>query len=137
MTTTPLAIVIFEKDGATVYKAYSPMSIDGDLATADTFMDKVYAHLGYSLAKPMETMTEYGAITEIHLRSPSVPLTERGGGQVYFTTFHSPGLKYWPVHRASPVFFQEEDMGIYYAKEMEMGRAPGGLAHNSCSHEFI
>jgi hypothetical protein len=128
----PIAIVIFAGPDNTVgYKAYSPNNWCGDCLAEDQydkFLGRLYNHLAYDAARPVETTTRYGTMKEIHTRYVDTPLVERGN-IVHFTTYVHPHCNYRPVHRSSPIFFKDSVVPDAH---------PGdGYRHNVSSHEFI
>jgi hypothetical protein len=133
----PVAIIIFDNGGQISYRAYSPtiwLEVDDAEIQYGQFLARIYQRLAYNPLEPMNTATPLGNMKEVHTRLHYSPLGHREGGICYFTTYIHPHTPYKPVHRASPVFFNErQDRNDYAAA------APGApeLFHRTCPHEFV
>lgn len=135
----PVAILIFDNEGQISYRAYSP---DGYIFNADgsnpdhrseqfgQFLARVHNRVAYDSMQPMNNATNYGRLKEIHTRHIAVPITDRGNGICYFTTYIHQHCNYKPVHRNSPVFFDAIQADNY-------ANMQPNLFHRSCSHEFV
>ena len=127
----PVAILIFDDDGQITYRAYSPTQyhFNEDGSNPDhrseqfgQFLASVYNRLAYNQLQPLNNATNYGRLKEVHTRHIQVPITQRGG-ICYFTTYVHQHCNYKPVHRMSPVFFDDIQANNY--------------ANRSCPHEFV
>jgi hypothetical protein len=141
----PVAIIIFDNGGQISYRAYSPTVWYEDGGADDStfgdqygrFLARIYQRLAYNPLEPMNTATPFGNMKEVHTRHHWTPLGSREGGQCYFTTYIHTHTPYKPVHRPSPVFFNENQGANDYAAAM--GGAPEAqeLFHCVCPHEFV
>lgn len=128
----PIAILLFEQthDATTFYTfvAYSPKEYDTSTYTAknvNSFMDRVYAEIGYNVDTPLNNKTKHGLLLEVHTRFLSIPLHERKSPKIYFSTIDHPHCKYKPIHPTNPIFFRESEAD---AEEYDVVSAP---------HEFV
>ena len=138
-TNIPVAILIFNNGGQITYRAYSPNSynLNNDGTNPDhqseqfgQFLARIHNQIAYDLMQPINTITNFGQLKEIHTRHITVPITERCNEVCYFTTYNHPHCNYNPVHRESPVFFNVNQANNYASMYPN-------LFHYQCSHEFI
>jgi hypothetical protein len=134
----PVAILIFDNEGQISYRAYSPREyhFNADGSNPDhrseqfgQFLAAVYNRVSYDQLQPMNNATNYGRLKEVHSRHIQVQLANRGD-VCYFTTYIHQHTPYKPVHRNSPVFFNQNDANNYSNQQPN-------LYHRSCSHEFV
>lgn len=134
----PVAILIFENEGIISYRAYSPTEYhflpdgsnpdhrDGQFGQ---FLAHLYNHIAYDQLNPMNNNTPYGRLKEIHTRHVQIPIADRGN-TCYFTTYVHQHCNYKPIHRESPVFFDQIQANNY-------ANMQPNLSHHNCPHEFI
>jgi hypothetical protein len=134
----PVAILIFDNDGQISYRAYSPQHyyFNEDGSNPDhrseqfgQFLAAVYNRVAYDQLNPLNNNTNYGRLKEVHSRHVQVPIQNRGS-VCYFTTYIHQHTPYKPVHRNSPVFFDDIQANNYASTQPN-------LFHRSCSHEFV
>jgi hypothetical protein len=134
----PIAILIFDTDGHISYRAYSPTEYhflpdgsnpdhrDGQFGQ---FLAHVYNRIAYDQTNPLNNSTPYGQLKEIHTRHIQIPISERHY-ICYFTTYIHQHCNYKPIHRESPVTFDQNQANNYANQQPN-------LCHRSCSHEFV
>ncbi len=134
----PIAILIFEDDGQFIYRAYSPSQyhFNEDGSNPDhrseqfgQFLAAVYNRVAYNQLQPLNNNTPYGRLKEVHSRHIQVPIAQRGH-TCHFTTYVHQHCPYKPIHRNSPVFFDDIQANNY-------ANYQPNLHHRSCSHEFV
>ena len=134
----PVAILIFDNQGVISYRAYSPREYhflpdgsnpdhrDGQFGQ---FLAHLYYRIAYDVQNPMNNNTNFGQLKEIHTRHVQIPIADRHN-TCYFTTYIHPHTLYKPVHRNSPVFFDQDRANNYINQQPN-------LFHLSCQHEFV
>jgi hypothetical protein len=137
----PVAIIIFDNDGQISYRAYSPTTWqeEGEAEIQyGQFLARIYQRLTYNPLEPMNTGTPFGVMKEVHTRLHHSPLAHREGSACYFTTYIHPHTPYKPVHRASPIFFNDHQSPNSYSAAVGTS-APEALElfHSACPHEFV
>lgn len=134
----PVAILIFDDAGQISYRAYSPREYhfneDGSNPNHRSeqfgqFLAAVYNRVAYDQLQPINNATNYGRLKEVHSRHVQVQLANRGN-ECYFSTYIHQHTPYKPVHRNSPVFFNQNDANNYINQQPN-------LYHRSCPHEFV
>ena len=140
----PLVIVIINNDGQIIYKAYTPVNFDSDsdsdsdsgsdfddnqATKFDQFMTRLYNHIQYNNSSMTSNQTNMGQLLEIHTRWFDVPSSDRGS-QVWFCTYQHQHTSYEPVHRNSPIFFNQNNASDYAEQQQ-------ALTHRTATHEFI
>ena len=135
----PVAILIFDNNGQISYRAYSPdtYTFNADGSNPDhcseqfgQVLARVHNRVAYNALQPMNNVTNYGQLKEIHTRHIQIPIAERNDGTCYFTTYIHPHCSYKPVHRNSPVLFDPNQANNY-------ANTQPNLNHRSCPHEFV
>ena len=132
----PVAILIFNNGGQISYRAYSPdnytINEDGTNPSEQLgqFLARVHNRIAYNSMQPMNTVTNFGQLKEIHTRHITVPLSERSNGACHFTAYAHQNCNYKPVHRESPVFFSANQATNY-------ANMNPNLFHYECPHEFV
>ena len=135
----PIAILIFDNNGQISYRAYSPdaYAFNEDGSNPDhrseqfgQFLARVHNRILYNVLQPMNNVTPYGQLKEIHTRHIQIPISERANGICYFTTYIHQHCNYKPVHCNSPVFFDPNQANNYASSQPN-------LNHRSCPHEFV
>jgi len=133
-----VAILIFDNDGQISYRAYSPQQyhFNEDGSNPDhrseqfgQFLAAVYNRVAYDQLNPLNNNTNYGRLKEVHSRHVQIPIQNRGN-VCYFSTYIHQHCNYKPVHRNSPVFFDDIQANNY-------ANMQPNLFHRSCPHEFI
>jgi hypothetical protein len=134
----PVAILIFDNDGIISYRAYSPTEYyfrpdgsnpdhrDGQFGQ---FLAHLYTRLAYDQQNPLNNVTNFGRLKEIHTRHVQIPIANRAN-ICHFTTYIHPNTNYKPIHRDSPIFFNDNQANNY-------ANMQPNLIHQSCPHEFI
>lgn len=134
----PVAILIFDNDGQIFYHAYSPQEYhflpdgsnpdhrDGQFGQ---FLAHVYNRISYDIQNPMNNNTSLGRLKEIHTRHVQIPISNRNN-TCYFSTYIHPHCNYKPVHRPSPVLFDQNQADNY-------ANIQPNLYHFNCPHEFV
>lgn len=134
----PLAILIFENNGNYSYRAYSPSEFNRQPDVDDTdhrsvlfgqFLARIYNRIAYDPNQPLNNGTQFGALKEIHSRFVQIPIEQRGQ-TCYFSTYQNQHCRYNPIHRDSPVFFDQQPAANYQNQQPN-------LIHCSCSHEIV
>lgn len=134
----PVAILIFDNDGQISYRAYSPQQyhFNEDGSNPDhrseqfgQFLAAVYNRVAYDQMNPLNNNTNYGRLKEVHSRHVQIPIQNRGN-VCYFSTYIHQHCNYKPVHRNSPVFFDDIQANNY-------ANMQPNLFHRSCPHEFV
>lgn len=128
----PISIFIFENNGTFSYRAYSPAeyNIDENNAQQNTdsvsqFLTRVYNKIEHN----SNGSTNYGKLKEIHTRNIKLKINERDN-LCYFSTYQNEHCEYYPIHRESPIFFNQEKAADYENQQPN-------LTHRCCSHEFV
>jgi hypothetical protein len=134
----PVAILIFDDDGQITYRAYSPSQyhFNEDGSNPDhrseqfgQFLARVYNRIAYNELQPLNNATNYGRIKEVHTRHVMIPISERQD-VCYFSTYIHQHTPYKPIHRNSPVMFNQDQANNYINQQPN-------LFHRNCPHEFV
>ncbi len=119
--------MIFDNNGQTIYRAYSypinPNMIqeEEDLEQEhDRFLSLVYNNISHN---------NFGILKEAHTRCIQTPIIQ-AGNTCYFSTYMHQHCNYRPVHRQSPIYFDDARARIYANQQPN-------LEHTSCEHIFL
>lgn len=131
----PIVILIFQNNGETLYRAYSPLNYrlnnECNGTSYQRFIANVYNDISYNANT---SLTRYGILKEIHTRYLDTPLTYRDN-IIFFSTFSHPLCNYKPVHKESPLFFNCQDSLNYIDRAIQLHNIE--LSQLSCSHELL
>jgi len=147
----PVVILIYQNEGNTTYKAYSPLNGDSDdnynenitvnspnnnsnpnsnpnsnITPLQKFVEKVYNHI--NTYENNEALSS-NVLREVHSRNIDIPIQNRGS-VCYFSTYAHPYTSYNPIHHSSPVMFDAVQAQNYAEYNPT-------LLHYSCEHQFI
>lgn len=133
ITTIPITLLTFNKNGNILYRAYSPTVYSNSqlhLNQHEHFRSAIMQMIGYDEQNsPNSTETVHGTLLEIFTDYIDIPINERNM-TVYFSLYQSPYTSYPCIHRNSPITFNEYE-AIQYA-EMQPE-----LIHTSAKHELV
>ena len=135
----PVAILIFEDPNhQTHYRAYSSSQYIPHVGSSipnlqahqySQFIAQIYNKLALDQHNPLNNITSYGKLKEVHIRFLQVPMYNRGA-TCYFSAYNHSHCTYKPVHRQSPVSFTAGEAQAYAVQQPE-------LFHYECEHEMI
>jgi hypothetical protein len=134
----PVAILIFENNGVISYRAYSPSEYHyhPDGTTPDhrseqfsQFIERVNNTVLYNpLDSNNNITTRHGQLKEVYSDHILVPLNQRGD-ICYFYTYANEHCSYRPIHRASPIFFDEIQANNHICLD--------DIHRHTCTHAFV
>jgi hypothetical protein len=131
----PLVILILENSGNISYRAYSPLnyptptSFEQQQDFIGQFHANVYNSIAYNSSDFNNSTTNMGNLKEIHTRLIDIHPQDRGQ-TMFFTVYDHPHCQYHPVHRPSPVFFNQDQAFQYQESHPN-------LIGVSCYHSFL
>ncbi len=130
-------LILRDPNGVIHYKGYTSSEVynsdannfeDLENVQYNTFMNKVYQEIGYSVQNHNNS-TFFGNLLECHVRKVKIN-NYNDTTTLYFSVYENEFTDYLCVHRNSPIFFDPIEASNYSSVQTE-------LVHVNCNNQII